>query len=83
MVMVNRVVQIQAHLKSFSAARLDCQVLLGLFCEAKAERMHTFRATKDFLLCPRKSDKPNYSLIELCSAVLKNVVFLANGFEAN
>lgn len=81
--MVNRAVQIQAHLKSFSAARLNCHVMLGLFCEAKAELMHTCSATKGFLLCPRKTDKPNYSLIELCSTVLKNAVFLANSFKAN
>lgn len=81
--MVNRAVQIQAHLKAFSAARLSCHVLLGLFCEAKAELMHTHGATKDFLLCPRKPDKPNYSLIELCSTVLKNVVLLENSFKAN
>lgn len=78
--MVNRAVQIQAHLKSFLAARLNCHVSLGLFFEAKAELMHTCSATKDFLLRPRKTDKPNYSLIELCSTALKNVVFLANSF---
>lgn len=81
--MANRTVQIQVHLKSFLAARLNCHVLLGLFGEAKAELMHTCSATKDFLLCPRKSDKPNYSLIELCSTVLKNALFLANSFKAN
>lgn len=81
--MVNRAVQIQAHLKSFSAARLNCHVLLGLLCEARAELMHTCSATKDFLLRPGKTDKRNYSLIELCSTVLKNALFSANSFKGN
>jgi len=81
--MVNWAVQIQAHLEPSSAARFSCHVLLSLFCKAKAELMHTFRATEDFLLCPRKTEKPNYSLMESCSAAMKNVVFLVNSFKAN